>query len=258
MMGTERIAAMKVPLVYELNELIDTDILLRECLRPWDEQLQGHKKNLKRVIHWTALPAITVAVNRRFDGHDRFGSHMAAIFALMFLADHIHCSVKDDQEGLRDNGGFQFSILLGDYLFSKAVGLLNRVDGHHLLQYFSQLMYAVNEGHVMRKLSEDRSDLEILGYEKASYYKYSFMTAAIAGGCGDLECRFYEETGFNLGMAIALHEEGLDKVAVNYLENTRILLSSGNRPRNDKICIIRGLFDELIEGVKPTREIVAI
>ena len=72
---------MKVPLVHELNELIETDILLRECLGPWDEHLQGYRKDLNRVIHWTALPAITV-VNRH-DGR-RFGSHVAAIFTIIW------------------------------------------------------------------------------------------------------------------------------------------------------------------------------
>ncbi len=247
---------MKVPLVHELNELIETDILLRECLLPWDEHLQGFRKDLKRVIHWTALPAITVAVNRRFDGHDRIGSHMAAIFAIMYLADHIHCSVRDDEEGR--SGGVQFSILLGDYLFSKAVCLLDRIDGHNLLQHISQLMCSVNEGHVMRKLAGGKPDLEILGYEKATYYKYSFLAAADAGGCGSLECKFYGETGFNLGMALTLYDEGLDKVALSYLEKTRNLLSSWTRPRNDKICVIRSLSEELIQSIKPTREVVAI
>ena len=247
---------MKVPLVHELNELIETEVLLSECLRPWDEHLYGHRKDLKRVIHWTALPAITVAVNRRFDGHHRVGSHMAAIFTLIYLADHIHCSVKDDEEG--NSGGDQFSILLGDCFFSKAIGLLDRIDGHNLLHYFSQLMFAVNEGHVMRKLAEGKPSLEILGREKASFYKYSFLTAAVAGGCGALECRFYEETGYNLGMAITLYDEGLDKVALSYLEKTRVLFSSWNRPRNDKTCIIRSLSEELIQSIKPTREVVAI
>ncbi|MGI6549023.1 MAG: hypothetical protein ACOX4Q_03135 [Syntrophomonadales bacterium] len=247
---------MKVPLVHELNELIETDILLRECLGPWDEHLQGYRKDLNRVIHWTALPAITVAVNRRFDGHDRFGSHMAAIFTIMYLADHIHNSIRDDEEG--KTSGAQFSILIGDYLFSKAIGLLDRIDSHNLLQYFSQMMCTINEGHVLRKLAEGKPDLEILGREKASYYKYSFLTAAAAGGSGALECRFYGETGFNLGMAITLYDEGLDKVALSYLEKTRVLLSSWNRPRDDKICVIRSLSEELIQSIKPTREVVAI
>ncbi len=248
---------MKVPLIYELNELIETNALLRECLRPWDYQLQSCQQELKNVIHWTALPAITVAVNRRFEGHDQFGSYMAAIFALIFLADYIHCSVQEDEEGLRGNEGFQFSILLGDYLFGKAVGLLNQVNGHHLLRYFAQLMCVVNEGHVMRKLLEGKFDLEILAHEKASYYKFSFLTAAIAGGSNPLECRFYEETGFNLGMAIALYDEGLDKTGLNYLEKTRVLLSS--KPGKDgQINTMHHLFDELMESLKPTREVVAI
>lgn len=256
-MGTERKNAMKIPLVHELNELRETDILLRECLRPWDEYLQSHWNDLKKVIHWTALPAITVAVNRRFEGHDRLGSHMAAIFSLMYLADHIHSGIKDDEEGCGSDG-FQYSILLGDYFFSKSIALLDRINGHYLLQYFSQLMCSVNEGHVIRKLAGGRPDLEILGLEKASFYKYSFLTAAVAGGCGTMECRFYEETGFNLGMAITLYDEGLDKVALNYLEKTRALLSSWNRPRSDRICIIRSLSEELFQSIKPAREVVAI
>lgn len=248
---------MKMPLVHELNELIETDILLRECLQPWDEYLQGHRRDLKRVIHWTALPAITVAVNRRFEGHDRLGSHMAAILSLIYLADHMHCSIKDDEEGC-DSRGFQYSILLGDYFFSKAVGLLDRINGHNLLHHFAQLMCSINEGHVMRKMGEGRLDLEMLGLEKASYYRYSFLTAAVAGGCGAMDCRFYGETGFNLGMAITLYDEGLDKVAVNYLEKTRALLASWNRPRSDKNCIIRSLSEELIQSIKPAREVVAI
>lgn len=110
----------------------------------------------------------------------------------------------------------------------------------------------------MRRLAEDKTDLVILGHEKASYYKYSFLTAAVAGGCGALECRFYEETGFNLGMAITLYDEGLDKIALGYLERTRALMSSWARPRNDRICIIRSLSEELIQSMKPTREVMAI
>jgi hypothetical protein len=254
--GIERKYAMKMPLVHELNELTETDLLLRECLRPWEEYLYGYRNELKMVIHWTALPAITVAVNRRFESHESWGSHMAAIFSLIYLADHIHCSVKDDED--YSPQGVQYPILLGDYFFSKAVGLLERVNGHNLLQHFAELMCTVNEGHVMRRLAEDKTDLVILGHEKASYYKYSFLTAAVAGGCGALECRFYEETGFNLGMAITLYDEGLDKIALGYLERTRALMSSWARPRNDRICIIRSLSEELIQSMKPTREVMAI
>lgn len=247
---------MKMPLVHELNELAKTELLLRECLLPWEEYLYGYRNELKKVIHWTALPAITVAVNRRFDSEDRWGSHMAAIFSLIYLADHIHCSVKEDEE--YSPHGVQYPILLGDYFFSKAVGLLERVNGHYLLQHFAELMCTVNEGHVMRKLAEDKPDLVTLGYEKASYYKYAFLTAAVAGGCGTLERRFYEETGFNLGMAITLYDEGLDKLALGYLETTRTLMSSLARPRNDRICIIRSLAEELIKSIKPAQEVVAI
>lgn len=249
--------AMKLPVVQELNELIEADNLLRECMRPWDEQLQPHQRNLKKVIHWTALPAITVAVNRHFEGHEKTGSHLAAIFSLLFLADYIHCGVGDDDQGVC-NDGFQFSILVGDYLFGKAMGLLNRINGHGLLQQFSQLICAVNEGHVMRKLANGQADCEILAREQASYYQYSFLTAAIAGGCGPLECKLYEETGHILGMAIALYNEGMDRTGASYLERTRTLLTTGFRPRNGKICVLRGLFDELIATLKPTREVVAI
>ena len=249
---------MKLPVVNELYELIEAEGLLIECLRPWEVQFQRYDKELSQVLHWKTLPMATVAINRHLEAEPRVGSHLAAIFPLILISDHIHAQVTDDYNKTDGDDSFPYSILLGDYLFGKAVGMLTRIDGHRLLPYFSDLICLVNEGHVMGKLSGNKVDFETLAREKASYYQYSFLTAAVFSGKGPYECAFYEKIGYHLGMALTLFDKGFSKASFTHIGQMNNLWSDNFCRSNRSSDVLRDLLDVFAQELNSSQKVAAI
>lgn len=248
---------MNVPVIMGLTELEETGQLLKEILQPWAGDLEKYSEPVEREIHWTALPALTVAINRHFAGHNQRGSYLAAIFSLLFMADYIGCQVKDDEEGQEYNRDLQFAILIADLIFGQAVKLLSSINGHGLLGILTDMMCIINEGHVMRRLSVGGNDQEILAREKASFYKYSFLAAARASGCGALECKFYEDLGYDAGMAVTLYDSGMKTAGLAFLERVKSLLA-GYKSYNNENSPLPWLLDEILGRLEFDRAAAAI
>lgn len=248
---------MNVPVIMGLTELKETDRVLQEILQPWAEDLGKYSESVEREIHWTALPALTVAINRHFTNYGQRGGCLAAIFSLLFVADYIGCQVKDDEEGQEYNRDLQFAILIADLIFGQAVKLLSSINGHGLLGILTDMMCIINEGHVMRRISNGEDDQEILAREKASFYKYSFLAAAKANGCGALECKFYEDLGYDVGMAITLYDSGMKAAGLAFLERVKSLLA-GYRSCNNENSPLPWLLDEILGRLKYDRAVAAI
>lgn len=255
--ANERNTVMNVPVIMGLTELKETERVLMETLKPWAVDMEKYQKPMEKELHWTALPALTVAVNRHFANNIPRSGCIAAIFGLVLFADFIHCQVKDDSEGQEYNRDLQFSILIGDLIFGQSVKLLNSINAHELVGIITDMMCIINEAHVMRKISKGDDMQDILAREKACFYRYSFLAAARLGGCGPIECKFYEDLGYDVGMAVTLYDSGMQSASVPFLEKAKSMLS-GHRSHNTDNSLIPRLLDNILSGINIKRTVLAI
>ncbi|MGE5398668.1 MAG: hypothetical protein ACM3MK_14175 [Chitinophagales bacterium] len=239
------------PEVTEIKEVYD---FLSENLKPWTKDLDEHARTASQDVHWVTLPWLALLINRYFGNQRIHELYLSTIFSLLYFSDHIHGKVLDDQEGQSCNQTLQFSILLGDLIFGKAIQLLLKMDEFELLPYMTSLIAHANEGHVIsRKTGAD--DLDTIGLEKALYYKTLFLTASIIGGCSGRELKLYEDIGYSLGMVITLQDRGMSAKSLPYLEKAEALLANQRRSNYDK-CGLHRMIDELHDGLEIPRAVI--
>ncbi|MEN6350480.1 MAG: hypothetical protein ABFD08_13930 [Syntrophomonas sp.] len=185
------------------NDLHDLDIVFKESLLPWWDDINGYIKELENDVTWTTLPLMTMGVYS-FLGLDRkISVSMANIFRTLFFANYIHALVKDDNEGQEYNRELQFSILIGDYIFGRMLKLLVEAEADSLVGIFAEMMGEINEGMILKhKYGADCR--QVLSKTRAPLYARAFETAArLASLGGELE-NIYRQLGFALGMCIEL------------------------------------------------------
>ncbi len=249
---------MRVPRVKDFHESKEYDRILAECLRPLGDRIQGFRVDVQNAFHWTAVPATVIAINSHFDVNMRISSRLAVVFSLLYLADYMHYSVKDTDQYSDDYESAQFAILMGDYLFGRAVELLSDVNGHVILPHFSELISQINEGHTMIKAGSYANDLGVIAREKASFYRFAFLTAAVMADCPQTECSVYEEMGQNLGMAVALSANGLVAESQTYLHELENLWRLVPKRHGGASLALRSFLTEIAKGIVPSWEVVAI
>ncbi|NLB87838.1 MAG: polyprenyl synthetase family protein [Syntrophomonadaceae bacterium] len=123
---------------------------------------------------------------------------------MAYLANYIHESVKDDEEGQIYNQKLQFTILIGDYLFGKMMSLLLEAGGGKLVSTFADMLAENNEGLIIKYKIDQYSD-QVVRRTKAAYYSYTFLTAAqLAGIDCEEDLDNINDLGTNLGIIMYL------------------------------------------------------
>lgn len=249
---------MNKTILRELKEVERGWRLLVDFTSPWVKELTPYRESAARELHWLALPALTIAVNRYFKADEEQGVYLAAIFGLLYLADYIHGQVRNDEQGQKPGPELHFAIVSGDYLFSRAVQLLDEIKGSRLTGEFSELMAAVNEGHVLRQAAGDEAGLEYLIHEKALFYRYCFAITARAAGAGAAECGLFGEIGDKVGTAMVLAENDRQQAGLTHLEMARNLLDTNAYREKPESSLLGWLLDELILALEPQRAVAAL
>lgn len=146
-----------------------------------------------------------VLITYDYFGLDRsLAIKIAVIFKMAYLANYIHESVKDDEEGQIYNQQLQLTILIGDYLFGKMMSLLLEAGGGHLVDSFADMMAEINEGLIIKYKIGTHPD-QVIEKTKASYYSYTFLAAArLAGIDSEEELHNLFALGTNIGMVMYL------------------------------------------------------
>lgn len=255
---------MNLAIVKEIkNELAAANLLMKESLRPWGEEILAYCQGLEEDIHWKMLPVTAALTHRNLGINFRHTVYITAIFRLVYLANYIHALVGDDEEGQQYDRGLQFSILIGDYISGVVLKLLSEIDSHYLIPFFTSMTCQVNEGRVMRKMNgmngKGGPDLEVMARETASLYRNAFLVAAVTGRLSDSERSLYGEMGHNLGMAIAVETEMYSRsAAYPYLDKAKTLRLVVSRERwIDGGDMVDNLIEELMSGL-PGRKMAVV
>lgn len=244
---------MNLPVVAEVrDELAASKALMDKNLSQWSGKLSGFFRDIEDDMHWHMLPQVTALAYQGLKAGFRCTVYMTTIFRLAYLANYIHDTVRDDEEGQAHDRRLQFDILIGDYLFGKVLQLLSENSSQSLASTFAEMIIDINEGRVIRKMRGGcRNDLEIITKEVACLYSYAFLTAAKKAGLHTAEQMIYREVGNKIGLALGVRSERIPGISpLRYLEEARYLLTFANDSAQDRRLLIPRLLQEMLDQVR--------
>ncbi|MFZ5597440.1 MAG: polyprenyl synthetase family protein [Bacillota bacterium] len=202
---------------------------------------EGNIKDLVRMEEYVAdelYPAL-VLLSARIQGKINMDvEYFAEIFYLIYLSSMIHCDVSEDRpvKGQTRTGqpgpgdGFQYPVLVGDYLFSKAFELLVLSGNDRYMAELSEILCSISRGGIIRNRTaggEIRPEVsrEIARLERAELLaSCCSMGAKISGA--DSRCQeILFETGHSLGMALGMRDMGRPEQAGQYFDRALDLLN---------------------------------
>jgi octaprenyl-diphosphate synthase len=229
---------LKALLAHELSEVdrvlrksLDSDVpLIRQVA---EYIVSGGGKRLR--------PAI-VLLSARACGHEGTDRYtLAAVVEMIHTATLLHDDVVDDSKLRRGHAtanamfGNPASVLVGDFLYSRAFQLMVGVGSMRVLEILSQATNVIAEGEVMQLMNSGNPDLDETSYltvirrKTAKLFEAAAQLGAVLGGATAEREAALGDYGMHLGTSFQLVDDVLDY--------------SG-----DRSAIGKNLGDDLAEG----------
>ncbi len=167
-------------------------------------------------------PLLTIASTRIY-GNDSARAHkLAAAVEFIHTATLLHDDVVDESDERRGKPsanivfGNQASVLVGDFLFSRAFQLMVEDGSIDVLRILSDASATISEGEVMQMNARGDLDMTFADYEKIVHAKTAALFAAaceigpaISSGGRDAH-ELMRMFGTNLGIAFQIADDVLD------------------------------------------------
>ncbi|HEY0901910.1 MAG TPA: polyprenyl synthetase family protein, partial [Micavibrio sp.] len=170
-------------------------------------------------------PLMTLAATRLYDGQTPRPYALAAAVEFIHTATLLHDDVVDESHERRGNPsanviyGNQASVLVGDFLFSRAFQLMVEDGSLDVLRILSAASAVIAEGEVLQLSFANDISLTLEQYEKIIGCKTAALFAAaceigpiIAGQSGEA-VKALRDYGYYLGMAFQIADDVLDYTA---------------------------------------------
>ncbi len=153
------------------------------------------------------------------------GNHdtpLAVAFEFLHAASLLHDDVVDRAEFRRNRPaantvwGNQAVVLVGDFLYSKAIALMAGYDNVRIVEVLSEATTRMAEGEVLQFVHADNLEiteeeyLEVITRKTAVLISAASEIGAIFGGGGLQEEKALKSYGHNLGVAFQLIDDTLD------------------------------------------------
>lgn len=162
-------------------------------------------------------PAVVISANRLFGPVSTRTIALAAIIQFIFLASRVHSGVKESlpgKERSQDNRtGYQYPVLVGDYLYGKFFTTLCEFGITRYLKELAELICAINKSGIQTlrnpglELIDRRLYLDTVRGETAEALARGARLGADLAGAGTKDKNTLYNFGFNLGMAYGLLEK---------------------------------------------------
>jgi octaprenyl-diphosphate synthase len=150
---------------------------------------------------------------------------LSAVIEFIHTATLLHDDVIDNADLRRGNPtvhslwGNEMAILIGDYLYSKAMSLALADKDYLVMQTVSKVTNEMAKGQVMETLKQrdmgitEADYYRIIGLKTASLFAASCTIGAIVGGVSVQQRAQVTAFGYHLGMAFQMADDMLDFVA---------------------------------------------
>ncbi|MDF2954064.1 MAG: Geranylgeranyl pyrophosphate synthase [Thermodesulfobacterium sp.] len=144
------------------------------------------------------------------------------LFEYLHAATLLHDDVVDDAQFRRGRRaaknlwGNQATILVGDYLYAKALRIASLLENPKVMNVITQTTLLMSEGEVLQLINLDNHNLTESEYEEVIFRKTAVLISAccevgaILGGAKPNECLLLKNFGKYLGLAFQIVDDLLD------------------------------------------------
>jgi len=193
-------------------------------------------------------PALVVLSARAYGYSGEYHYDLAAVVEFIHTATLLHDDVVDESELRRGQTtasamfGNAASVLVGDFLYSRAFQMMVEVSDMRVMQTMADATNIIAEGEVLQLLNCHDANVEVANYlhvihcKTAKLFEAAMRLGAILAGAGEVAEAAAAKYGMHLGTAFQLIDDVLDY--------------SGDEHETGK-----NLGDDLAEG-KPTLPLI--
>lgn len=194
-------------LCINLSKVLDiVDRELKRCSSNFKVKLDLNLKlfEIDRVIR----PALVVISSRMYNGQREKTISLASIIQLTHIASRIH-SLIEDKEIKVSTLRRQYSVLVGDYIYSRSYKLLHDADLSCFLYQMATIIDNMSDGGVVSIL-DPASEMEIIKKETAQLFGGACSMGAALGKATKNECKLLKTYGLALGMIYGMNERDIE------------------------------------------------
>lgn len=167
-------------------------------------------------------PLLTLACTRLFDEKTERPFRLAACVEFIHTATLLHDDVVDESDQRRGRAsanmifGNQASVLVGDFLFSRAFQLMVEDGSLDVLRILSSASAVIAEGEVLQLAIQNDLETTLEQYERVISSKTARLFAAaceigpVIAGMNAQQCQALHDYGHALGMAFQIADDVLD------------------------------------------------
>jgi octaprenyl-diphosphate synthase len=193
-------------------------------------------------------PMLVILSAGAFGYRGRHHHELAAVVEFIHTATLLHDDVVDEsalrrgQPTANSMFGNAASVLVGDFVYSRAFQMMVGVDNMRVLQVLADATNVIAEGEVLQLMNcrnadiDEQGYLRVIRYKTAKLFEAATRLGAILGGGSQAEEQAIADYGMHLGTAFQLIDDVLDY--------------SG-----DHAAIGKNVGDDLAEG-KPTLPLI--
>ncbi len=210
--------------------------LYREDLKRVEDQIQADLKSNVPLIDAISTylftsggkrfrPLLLILTSQIAGYRGNVQIELASVVELIHTATLLHDDVIDEANTRRGNKtarilwGNQASILVGDYLYTKAQCKIVSFRNHEINEVVAEATRRMTKGELTQLAYNgdvhipEEDYLEIIGNKTAALIAAACRIGAILGGCSRSEMEEIESYGWNVGIAFQLADDTLDYVA---------------------------------------------
>jgi len=167
-------------------------------------------------------PALVLLSAGCFDYRGQAHHELAAVVEFIHTATLLHDDVVDESDLRRGREtanalfGNAASVLVGDFLYSRAFQMMVSVDNMEVMRILSDATNTIAEGEVLQLLNchdpdiDEDNYLRVIRYKTAKLFEAAGRLGAVIGGGSDQQKDALARYGMHLGTAFQLIDDVLD------------------------------------------------
>jgi octaprenyl-diphosphate synthase len=225
-----RVAEMHANPLEELSALLDADMkaVNAEIVRRMDSPVALIPQLTSYLIAAGGKrirPLLTLACGAVYDADMRRTQNLAAAVEFIHTATLLHDDVVDESAERRGQPpanivfGNQASVLVGDFLFSRAFQLMTDDGSLDVLRILSDASAIIAQGEVMQLTTAGNPDttieqyIDVIKAKTAALFAASCQVGPVIGNALPDKISAMAEYGLNLGIAFQITDDALDYAA---------------------------------------------